>query len=113
MEYIQCIEKIGGSMITQQDVLKALEAVIDPELGLNIVELGLIYDIQVNENNEVYIKMTLSARGCPLHASITNGVENVIKRMDGVNGVKVEVVWDPPWTPDRIAPETKKRMGFR
>jgi metal-sulfur cluster biosynthetic enzyme len=100
-------------MITQQDVLKALEAVIDPELGLNIVELGLIYDVKVDENNEVSVKMTLSARGCPLHTSITNGVENVIKRMDGVNGVKVEVVWDPPWTPDRIAPETKKRMGFR
>ncbi len=99
-------------MVTQQDVFKALEAVIDPELGLNIVELGLIYDVKV-ENNEVSVKMTLSARGCPLHTSITNGVENVIKRMDGVNGVKVEVVWDPPWTPDRIAPETKKRMGFR
>jgi metal-sulfur cluster biosynthetic enzyme len=99
-------------MVTQQDVFKALEAVIDPELGLNIVELGLIYGVQV-ENDEVSVKMTLSARGCPLHTSITNGVENVIKRMDGVNGVKVEVVWDPPWTPDRIAPETKKRMGFR
>lgn len=100
-------------MTTQQEVLKALEAVMDPELGLNIVELGLIYDVQVNEQNEVSVKMTLSARGCPLHTSITNGVENVIKRMEGVNGVSVEVVWDPPWTPDRIAPETKKRMGFR
>ncbi len=100
-------------MTTQQEVLKALEAVMDPELGLNIVELGLIYDVQVNEQNEVSVKMTLSARGCPLHTSITNGVENVIKRMEGVNGVRVEVVWDPPWTPDRIAPETKKRMGFR
>ena len=100
-------------MTTQQEVLKALEAVRDPELGLNIVELGLIYDVQVNEQNEVSVKMTLSARGCPLHTSITNGVENVIKRMEGVNGVSVEVVWDPPWTPDRIAPETKKRMGFR
>ncbi len=100
-------------MVTQQDVFKAVEAVIDPELGLNVVELGLIYDVQVNEQNEVSVKMTLSARGCPLHTSITNGVENVIKRMEGVNGVRVEVVWDPPWTPDRIAPETKKRMGFR
>ncbi len=100
-------------MVTQEAVLKALEAVIDPELGLNIVELGLIYGIQVNGENDVIVTMTLSARGCPLHASITNGVENVIKRMDGVNGVRVEVVWDPPWTPDRIAPETKKRMGFR
>lgn len=100
-------------MVTQQEVLKALEAVIDPELGLNIVELGLIYDVQVNEQNEVSVKMTLSARGCPLHTSITNGVENVIKRMEGINGIRVEVVWDPPWTPDRIAPETKKRMGFR
>ncbi len=100
-------------MTTQQEVLKALEAVMDPELGLNIVELGLIYDVQVNEQNEVSVKMTLSARGCPLHTSITNGVENVIKRMEGINGVRVEVVWDPPWTPDRIAPETKKRMGFR
>ncbi len=100
-------------MVTQEAVLKALEAVIDPELGLNIVELGLIYGVTVNDQNEVFVTMTLSARGCPLHASMTNGVENVIKRMDGVNGVRVDVVWDPPWTPDRIAPETKKRMGFR
>ena len=99
-------------MVTQQDVLKALEAVTDPELGLNIVEMGLIYDVKV-ENDEVYVKMTLSARACPLHGSILNGAENVIKRINDVKAVKVELVWDPPWTPDRIVPETKKRMGFR
>lgn len=99
-------------MVTRDDVLKALEAVVDPELGLNIVEMGLIYDVTVNKN-EVSVKMTLSARACPLHGSIQNGAENVIKRMDEVQAVRVELVWDPPWTPDRIAPETKKRMGIR
>lgn len=99
-------------MVTQQDVLKALEAVMDPELGLTIVEMGLIYDVKV-ENDEVSVKMTLSARACPLHGSIQSGAENVIKRIEGVKSVRVELVWDPPWTPDRIAPETKKRMGFK
>ena len=99
-------------MVTRQDVVKALEAVVDPELGLNIVEMGLLYGVTV-ENGEVEVRMTLSARACPLHASILSGAENVIKRLDGVRAVKVELVWDPPWTPDMIAPETRKRMGFR
>ena len=99
-------------MVTQQDVLKALEAVIDPELGLNIVEMGLVYEVKV-ENDEVDVKMTLSARAGPLHGSILNGAENVLKRMNDVRAVRVELVWDPPWTPDRIAPETRKRMGVR
>ncbi|MCL4557038.1 MAG: metal-sulfur cluster assembly factor [Deltaproteobacteria bacterium] len=99
-------------MVTQQGVLKALEAVIDPELGLNIVEMGLVYEVKV-ENDEVDVKMTLSARACPLHGSILNGAENVLKRMNDVRAVRVELVWDPPWTPDRIAPETRKRMGVR
>ncbi len=99
-------------MVTQQEVMKALEAVIDPELGLNIVEMGLVYGVKV-ENDQVHVSMTLSARACPLHGSMLSGAENVIKRMDGVKAVVVELVWDPPWTPDMIAPETRKRMGFR
>ncbi len=99
-------------MVTQQDVLKALESVIDPELGLNIVKMGLVYDVKV-VNDEVYVKMTLSARACPLHGSILSGAENVIKRLNDVQAVRVELVWDPPWTPDRISPETRRRMGFR
>ncbi len=99
-------------MVTKEDVLKAIEAVIDPELGINIVDLGLIYDIRI-ENGGVYVKMTLSAKGCPLHASIISGVENVIKRMDDIKEVDVQVVWDPPWTPDRLSQEAKKKIGYR
>lgn len=99
-------------MVTKEDVLKALKAVIDPELGINIVDLGLIYEVRV-EDNKVYVKMTLSAKGCPLHESILSGAENVIKMMNNVEEANVQIVWDPPWTPDRLSPEAKKKMGYR
>ncbi len=98
-------------MVTKEQVYNALENVIDPEIGLNLVELGLIYELNIN-NDEVDVKMTLTARGCPLHLSIQAAAENVIKMIDGIKGVRVDVVWEPQWTPDRISPEAKLKLGI-
>jgi len=99
-------------MVTKQDVMKVLKKCYDPEIGMSLVDLGLIYDVQI-KNDKVHIKMTLTTPGCPMHASMVNDVEENVKKMKGVKEVKVELVWDPPWTPDRMSKETKKKLGFR
>ena len=98
-------------MVSEQDVMKALKKCYDPEIGINLVDLGLIYDVQV-KNDKVYIKMTLTTPGCPMHAFMVNDVEKNIKKLKGVKGVKVDLIWDPPWTPDRMSKEAKKKLGF-
>jgi metal-sulfur cluster biosynthetic enzyme len=98
-------------MVTKELVMKALEDVYDPEIGLNVVELGLVYDVQIN-GEDVYVKMTLTAIGCPLHESIRSGAENAIRNIPFVKNVKVDIVWDPPWTPDRMTPEAKAKLGY-
>ncbi len=79
----------------------ALREVIDPELGCNIVDLGLIYGIQV-EGADVSVQMTLTTPGCPMHESIAGGVKAAIQQLPGVNTVDVQVVWHPPWTPEKM-----------
>jgi metal-sulfur cluster biosynthetic enzyme len=98
--------------ITQDAIREALRDVIDPEIGLNIVDLGLIYDITVN-NGDVLITMTLTTPGCPLHDSIAEAAEEVIRFMvPGVQGVTVDLVWDPPWSPDLISEEGRHLLGW-
>lgn len=92
-------------MLTEESVREELKSVIDPELNVNIVDLGLVYEIHVLENNDIRIVMTLTTPGCPLHDSITGGVKHVLGVMDGVNDVDVEVVWEPAWSPEKMSPE--------
>ena len=98
-------------MITQDDVMEALKKVMDPELGLNIVELGLIYDVNV-DGNTVDVTMTLTTPGCPLHTAIARGAEAAVRSIPGVEAATVNVVWDPPWTPDRMSPEARDYLGW-
>ena len=98
-------------MVTKQDVMKVLKKCYDSEIGISLVDLGLIYDVQVKDD-KVYIKMTLTTPGCPMHVFMVNDVEEKVKKMKGVKEVKVELVWDPPWTPDRMSREAKKKLGF-
>lgn len=98
-------------MVTKQDVMKALKNCYDPEIGISLVDLGLIYDVQI-KNDKVHIKMTLTTPGCPMHAFMVNDVEEKVKKLKGVKEVKVELVWDPPWTPDKMSKEAKKGLGF-
>lgn len=97
--------------ITQNEVMNYLKTVIDPEIGLNIVELGLIYGIEISDV-EIIVTMTLTTAGCPMHSSMTTWVENSVKLLDRNRNVKVNLVWQPAWTPDRMSPEAKEKLGM-
>tara|TARA_B100001123_G_scaffold125116_3_gene145783 strand:- start:5116 stop:5709 length:594 start_codon:yes stop_codon:yes gene_type:complete len=83
---------------------------MDPEVPLSIIDMGLIYGIDVTENNDVNIKMTMTTKGCPLHETMVDDVKRYAKKVSGVNNVDVEIVWDPPWTMDKMSDEAKAKM---
>jgi FeS assembly SUF system protein len=100
-------------MIKKEDVLNALRDVYDPEIPVNIVALGLIYEINIDENQgTVKVKMTLTAPGCPIANYILNDVETVVKSLEGVKQVEIELTYDPPWSPDMISEDAKKELGL-
>jgi metal-sulfur cluster biosynthetic enzyme len=98
--------------MTADDVRAALKDVYDPELGYNIVDLGLIYGIVVNDDSEVDITMTMTTPGCPAASYIEDGTRERVLAMDGTKGVDVHVVWSPPWTPDMMSDDAKSYFGF-
>jgi metal-sulfur cluster biosynthetic enzyme len=87
--------------ITEAAILETLRQVIDPELGCNIVDLGLIYSVAIADA-EIAVVMTLTTPGCPMHESIRCGAQNALLNLDGVAAADVEVVWDPPWHPSMM-----------
>ncbi|HEU4800590.1 MAG TPA: metal-sulfur cluster assembly factor [Gemmatimonadales bacterium] len=93
-------------------VRKALRGVKDPELGLNIVDIGLVYDVAVSDAGDAHIQMTLTSPGCPAGAEIVQDVKNVVGDLEGIESVEVELVWEPFWTPDKMDPRVKAFMGF-
>ncbi len=95
--------------ITEEMVYESLKTVHDPELPVNIVELGLIYDTQIS-GRDVKLKMTLTTPGCGMGAMIANQAEMAVKNI-GARNVIIEIVWDPPWNPDMMTDEAKKRLG--
>ena len=120
--------------VTEQDVLSALKSCYDPEIPVNIVDLGLIYTVRFepvpagtnpadtnadindatsDENKQdVAIDMTLTAQGCPEHVNISAQVKSRIEQLPGVRNVNVNVVWTPPWTPERLSPDARKQLGI-
>ncbi len=93
-------------------VIEALSSVYDPEIPVNIYELGLIYGIDVNESGKVGIRMTLTAPACPSAQSLPIEVDQKIRQIEGVTDVNVEVVWEPPWTTDRMSEAAKLQLGM-
>lgn len=99
-------------LITEDMVTEALSEVIDPELGENLVDLGLVYGITIG-GARVAVDLTLTTPGCPLHASLHAAAERVIRLMvPGVEHVDVQLVFEPRWTPDRMSDSAKRRLGF-
>ena len=86
---------------SREQIIEALRDVFDPELGMSVVDLGLIYDVAIDAGR-VQITMTLTTQGCPLHDSMAEWVRQAVGRIPGVEEVMVSIVFDPPWTPDRI-----------
>lgn len=99
-------------MITEEAVQKSLRQVKDPELNLSIVDLGLVYDVSVSPEGDVDIKMTLTSPGCPSGPEIVGDAQRVVKMLDGVKEVDVEIVWEPYWTPERIDPRVRAYLGL-
>ena len=100
------------SPINDELVLETLRQVIDPEIGVNIVDLGLIYQVAYAEG-KLNVTMTLTTPGCPMHDSIADGVRNILLSLDGVNVVDVQVVWDPPWRPSMMTDAGRELTGTR
>jgi len=94
------------------DIIDALKTVYDPEIPVNIYDLGLIYDFTVDENYFVDVSMTLTAPGCPVAETFPGFVENAVKTVTGVSDARVELTFDPPWTMDNMSEEAKLELGF-
>ena len=102
------------STVSPQAIEDSLKQCMDPEVPLNIVEMGLIYGIDVTENNDVNIKMTMTTQGCPLHETLVQDATRYAKKVPGVNNVKIDIVWEPAWSMDKMTEEGKikiKNMG--
>jgi metal-sulfur cluster biosynthetic enzyme len=102
--------------LTENDVISALKQCYDPEIPVNIVDLGLIYGIRFEPapegKQDVIVEMTLTAQGCPSHVMIGEQVKARIEQMPGVRNATVNVVWNPPWGPERLSPDARKQLGI-
>ena len=99
------------TIVTKEAVLEKLKEVYDPEIPVNVVDLGLIYGVDVKENNEVHVKMTLTAPGCGMGPYIAQQPEWAISEIEDLEDVTVEVVFDPPWSPDMLTEDGKALLG--
>lgn len=98
--------------VTAAQVLESLKQCMDPEIPINVVDMGLIYGVNVASDNKVDIKMTMTTRGCPLHDTLVNDVKRYVSKVPGVAGISVEIVWDPPWTPEKMSEEGRKIINY-
>ena len=98
--------------VDTEQVYSALRKCMDPEIPVNVVDLGLIYGVQVNPENNVDIKMTMTTRGCPLHDTLVSDVKRYVGKINGIGNVNVEIVWDPPWNIEKMEPTMREKMGF-
>ena len=98
--------------VTSQQVLDSLKQCLDPEIPINVVDMGLIYGVNVTDDNKVDIKMTMTTRGCPLHDTLVSDVKRYVNKVPGVSAVNVEIVWEPAWTPEKMSEEGKKLINY-
>jgi len=98
-------------MQTEESIRKALRQVRDPELNLNIIDIGLVYGVTVAENGDVKVTMTLTSPGCPAGPEIVGDVKRTVEELEGVGEVEVEIVWEPYWTPERMDPRIRAFLG--
>ncbi len=99
-------------MVTVDDVTEVLRDVIDPELGLDFVELGLIYDVEIEEPGTVRVTYTLTSPGCPIGPQVSEQIEEFVGELDGVSDVQPTMTFSPPWTPERMSEDAKFALGF-
>ncbi|MFA7387336.1 MAG: SUF system Fe-S cluster assembly protein [Thiohalobacteraceae bacterium] len=98
--------------VTDEQLITAIRTVYDPEIPVNIYDLGLIYGMRIGDDGGVEIDMTLTAPACPVAGTLPRTVEDAVRQVPGVSSAKVELVWDPPWTPDRLSDEARLELGM-
>ena len=98
-------------MPSKEEVLNVLREVNDPELMMNIVDLGLVYDVQIDDG-KVHVKMTLTSPMCPVGPIIQREAKELLMELEGVEDVEIEIVWDPPWSPDRMSEDARLALGL-
>jgi FeS assembly SUF system protein len=101
-----------GDAALQEKVIEALKTVRDPEIPVNLVDLGLIYDLVVNRDGTVYVEMTLTTPACPVAGALPGQVRDAIAAVSGVQDARVKLVWSPPWTKDRMSEEARLELGL-
>lgn len=106
------MDKNTEKEILKDRIIQRLQTIHDPEIPLNIYELGLIYEIDIDENNDVLIVMTLTAPNCPVAESLPLEVEEAVKQTEGVNNVQVQITFEPAWSMDKLSDEAKLELGF-
>lgn len=100
-----------AGVLNEEIARNALRQVKDPELEMNIIELGLVYDVEI-EDGAVRVRMTLTSPGCPAGPMITNDAYRVLRALEGVKDVNIDIVWEPYWTPERIDPKVRALLGL-
>jgi len=105
-------EKMRDKGKLEQDIIAALKTCFDPEIPVDIWELGLIYEIKIDDDDKVYLKMTLTSPHCPVAGSLPPEVKSKIMNVDGVKDVYLDLVWEPPWDYDKMSEEAKLLLGF-
>ncbi len=98
--------------VSSEEVYQALKTVYDPEIPVNVVDLGLIYDVQVSDDNNVFVQMTLTFPGCGMGPHIAQQAEWAVQDLDGVEEVEIELTFDPPWSPEMISEEARMMLGI-
>ena len=101
-----------ATKVTEAEVYEALEEVIDPELGLDFVSLGLVYDVEVEDDSQVYVTFTLTTPACPIGPQVSEQMKEFVGDIDGVNGVHPKMIFDPPWSPEMMTEDAKFALGF-
>jgi metal-sulfur cluster biosynthetic enzyme len=100
------------AVVTSEQILESLKQCMDPEIPINVVDMGLIYGVNISTDNKVDIKMTMTTRGCPLHDTLVSDVKRYVNKVPGVNAVNVEIVWEPVWTPEKMSDAGKKMINY-
>ncbi len=103
---------MNGKDILQDRIIQVLKTIHDPEIPVDIYELGLIYSIDIDDNNDVLIVMTLTAPNCPVADNLPLEVEEAVKRTEGVNNVQIQLTFEPAWSPEKISDEAKLALGL-
>ena len=106
------MEEFKDDINLGESVVKTLKGIYDPEIPVDIYELGLIYDVMINEDNEVKVLMTLTSPNCPVAETLTREVEEKIQKIDTVKSCEVEITFDPPWSKDLMSEEAKLELGM-